>query len=78
MGIDRIDPNSILVLGGDGSAAEKQRSIDSDFQIRSGLCPNRYAAHGGVNILLEQHEWGQECPACGFSTNRLPEPGATN
>ena len=49
-------------------------AVESDFLIRSGLCPNKHTAHGGRDVLLAEKHWGQECPECGFSTNKLPDP----
>lgn len=58
--VERLDPDSIDVLH--GSPGDKERHIQSDFLIRSGMCPN---GHG----LLMPNEYGQECPVCGFSCN---------
>lgn len=58
--IERIDPSRIEVLG--GKADDVRAFIESDFKIRSGLCPN------GCGLLAE-NDYGQECPACGFSCN---------
>lgn len=60
--VERIDP--ALVAG--QSEQEVKRFIDSDYLIRSGMCPN---GHGLMNV----DEWGQECPACGFQCNKMPE-----
>lgn len=62
--VERIDPDRIEVLG--GKPGDKERHIESDFRIRSGLCPN---GHG----LMEAIEWGQRCPQCGFECNRHAE-----
>ena len=59
-----IDPDSIEVLG--GKPGDKERYIRSDFLIRSGMCPN---GHGLMGVV----QWGQECPECGFTTNKMPE-----
>ncbi len=64
MMIERVDPDRIDVLG--GMPGDKERYIESDFRIRSGLCPN---GHG----LMTTGGWGQECIECGFTTNRMPE-----
>lgn len=58
MAIERIAPSRIMGLSG----TDLDAFIESDFKIRSGLCPN---GHG----LLEQVEYGQHCATCGFSTN---------
>src|ERR1700675_470102 len=36
--VNRIDPARVEVIGGD--EASKKRFIESDYRIRSGLCPN--------------------------------------
>jgi len=61
--VERLDPDSIDVLG--GSADDKERFLRSDQMIRSGLCPN---GHG----LMTAPDGMQECSVCGFSTNVLP------
>jgi hypothetical protein len=66
--IERKDPSRIQVLG--GSNADVRAYIESDFKIRSGLCPN------GCGLLTE-NDYGQDCPACGFSCNTKAE-GARN
>lgn len=63
-GVTRLDPACVEVLGGDD--AEKARYIESDFRIRSGLCPNGCG-------LLAPCDCGQECARCGFTTNRPAE-----
>ena len=62
--VERKDPSRITVIG--GKAGDISRFIESDFKIRSGLCPN---GHG----LMTETSWGQECPACGFSCNKKAE-----
>lgn len=64
MAVERKDPDRILVLGGEPGDAE--RFIESDFRIRSGMCPN---GHG----LMELAGWGQQCPVCNFTCNTLPD-----
>ena len=64
MEIERADPDRIEVLG--GKPGDKERCIESDFRIRSGLCPN---GHG----LMTMGGWGQECPTCGFTCNTMPD-----
>ena len=64
MEIERADPDRIEVLG--GKPGDKERYIESDFRIRSGLCPN---GHG----LMTMGGWGQECPTCGFTCNTMPD-----
>ncbi len=64
MEIERADPDRIEVLG--GKPGDKERCIEIDFRIRSGLCPN---GHG----LMTMGGWGQECPTCGFTCNTMPD-----
>jgi hypothetical protein len=52
------------VLG--GTDADVRAYIESDFKIRSGLCPN------GCGLLME-NDYGQECPTCHFSCNTKAE-----
>jgi len=58
--IERADPDALHVIG--GTQEDVRKFIESDYRIRSGLCPNGCG-------LMHQCEWGQECPACRFSTN---------
>lgn len=60
--IERIDRNRIIGL----AEAELDRYVESDFRIRSGLCPN---GHG----LLNDDGKIQTCETCGFFTNKRPE-----
>jgi hypothetical protein len=62
--VERADPDRIEVLC--GRPGDKERFIESDFLIRSGMCPN---GHG----LMTLAGWGQECPQCNFTCNTLPE-----
>lgn len=62
--VERADPSRIEVLG--GTEDDKRRYIESDFRIRSGLCPN------GCGLLME-NDYGQECPTCHFSCNKKAE-----
>lgn len=64
MAVERIDPSRLMGV----NAAEAAAFVESDFKIRSGLCPN---GHG----LMQEPEWGQQCPTCGFSTNVRAERG---
>lgn len=64
MSVERRDPDTIEVLG--GKPGDKERYLQSDYLIRSGMCPN---GHG----LMQLGGWGQECQACGFTCNTLPE-----
>ena len=66
MSVERKDPSRIDVLGGNLKDVEKY--IESDFKIRSGLCPN---GHG----LMEPRDFGQQCPSCGFFCNTRAESG---
>jgi hypothetical protein len=61
--IQRKDPANII---GFGTAEETAKFIESDFRIRSGLCPN---GHG----LMEATDYGQRCPQCGFFCNTPAE-----
>ncbi len=67
--VERKDPRCIGVVGGDEKAIA--RHIESDFKIRSGLCPN---GHG----LMTEGNGIQECPTCHFVTNVLAEKGASS
>ena len=62
MPIERLDRSRIVGL----SEADVDAFIESDFKIRSGLCPN---GHG----LMALDGWGQECAQCGFTTNKMPD-----
>jgi hypothetical protein len=62
--VERADPSRIGIAGGD--EADVRRYIESDFKIRSGLCPN------GCGLMTE-NDYGQECPACHFSCNTKAE-----
>lgn len=64
MPVERLDPDRIMVLGGD--EADARRFVESDFKIRSGMCPN---GHG----LMNETDFGQECPKCGFTCNTRAE-----
>lgn len=62
MSIERIDRSRVI-----GESEESiDRFIESDFRIRSGLCPN---GHG----LMHETDFGQECPQCGFFCNTRAE-----
>lgn len=62
MTVERRDPQFVL-----GESEESvRRFIESDFRIRSGLCPN---GHG----LMNETNFGQECPQCGFFCNTRAE-----
>ena len=60
--IERIDKSRIAGVAG----TDLDKFVESDFKIRSGLCPN---GHG----LMTLAGWGQECPQCGFTCNTMPE-----
>lgn len=64
--VERKDPRTIFVS--DGGEEAVRRHIESDFKIRSGLCPN---GHG----LLNEEDGLQRCPKCPFVTNILAEKG---
>jgi len=60
--IERIDKSRIAGLAG----TDLNKYVESDFKIRSGLCPN---GHG----LMTADDGGQRCPTCGFWTNKRAE-----
>lgn len=62
--VERLDPSRIEVLF--GSPGDKEKFLQADYLIRSGMCPN---GHG----LMKAGGWGQECPKCGFTCNTMPE-----
>ncbi len=66
MSIERLDPDRIGIVGGDEAALK--RFIESDFRIRSGLCPN------GDGLMAETVD-GQRCSICGFWCNTPAEKG---
>jgi len=66
MPVERVDPSRLAIIGGDES--DLKRYIESDFKIRSGLCPNNCG-------LMNENNYGQECPSCGFSCNTRSEKG---
>lgn len=67
--VKRIDP---ATLGSPGATEEDlARFVERDFQIRSGACPNGCG-------LLNDTEWGQECPKCHFSCNIQAERGGAH
>lgn len=60
MTIERADPDRCFALGGDED--DVKAFIESDFKIRSGMCPNDCG-------LLTPDEYGQCCDKCGFLCN---------
>ncbi len=62
--VERLKSENLVALGGGENAISK--FIESDFKIRSGMCPNGCG-------LLHPCDYGQECGNCGFSCNTLPE-----
>jgi len=68
MSVERLSPECIGVAGGD--PADVRRAIESDFRIRSGLCPNGCG-------LMAPSAFGQECTACSFSCNTHAEQGTS-
>lgn len=70
MSVERRDPSTMAIAG--GSQADLQRAIESDFRIRSGMCPNGC----GLMTELDFGPWTQECPKCHFSCNTPAEKGA--
>lgn len=63
MAVERIDPSRIAGIAGTDLAAY----VESDFKIRSGLCPN------GHGLMASDGDGCQQCPACGFWTNMRAE-----
>ena len=64
--VERIDKSRIAGLAG----TDLDKYVESDFRVRSGLCPN---GHG----LMQETDYGQRCPTCGFFCNtpaERPEP----
>ena len=57
-------PAGTRIAGIAGTDLDKY--VESDFKIRSGLCPND---HG----LMTADDGGQRCPTCGFWTNKQSE-----
>lgn len=65
MTVERLSPEQLSGLSADDVA----NFIESDFRIRSGLCPNDCG-------LMHELAWGQQCGSCGFSCNKPAEKGA--
>lgn len=63
--VERLDISRIIAA----TEEDARRFVESDFKIRSGLCPN---GHG----LMHETNYGQACEACGFCTNKPAENGA--
>ena len=59
--IERLEPSQLAIVG--GNEGDIAKFIESDLKIRSGMCPN---GHG----LMTEADGIQECPKCGFFTNR--------
>lgn len=57
---ERLNPSQLAMPGGDES--DIRAFIESDFKIRSGLCPNDCG-------LMTEDNYGQGCNTCGFSCN---------
>jgi hypothetical protein len=64
--VERLDPERLAIA--EGTEADLRRFIESDYRIRTGVCPNGCG-------LMAPCEYGQECPACGFSCNKPAEEG---
>lgn len=64
--VERLNPDRLSIIG--GNEADLKRFIESDFKIRSGLCPN------GCGLMAEV-AYGQECQVCSFSCNTIAEKG---
>lgn len=62
MAVERIDKSRIAGIAG----TDLDAYVESDFKIRSGLCPN---GHG----LMTTEDGLQHCPVCKFTTNVLCE-----
>ena len=58
--IERKNPDQIGIPG--GTKKDVADYIETDFKIRSGLCPN------GCGVLI-QADGIQNCPKCKFFTN---------
>jgi hypothetical protein len=66
MAVERTHPDSIAILGGDGTEKEKRDFLERDFRIRSGLCPNGCG-------LMSYADGIQSCAKCNFACNIRPE-----
>ena len=66
MPVERMDPSRCAVEAGPDAEKRIRQHVESDFKIRSGLCPN------GCGLMTE-NSYGQECPACSFSCNTKAE-----
>jgi len=64
--VERVSRDRLAIIG--GNEDDLKRYIESDFKIRSGLCPNGCG-------LMGENDYGQECPACKFSCNTQAEKG---
>jgi hypothetical protein len=64
------------VEDGPDAARQVRQHIESDFRIRSGLCPNGCGLLGPLIAAPDPAWQGQECQACHFSTNVLAEKGS--
>ena len=62
--VERLDPSNLAAE----SHVDIAGYIESDFRIRSGLCPNGCG-------LMHEDSFGQECRTCSFSCNVLAEKG---
>ena len=68
MPVERLDRSQIAGLSG----ADVDSFIESDFKIRSGLCPN---GCGLLSIVDDGDGLGpaQVCDKCNYFTNVMPE-----
>lgn len=67
--VKRLDPATLATPDGDEKAIN--RFIESDFKVRSGACPNNCG-------LLNDTEFGQQCPKCNYFTNVRAEREGAN
>lgn len=65
--VERIDRSRIAAA----SEKDVDAFIESDFKIRSGMCPN---GHG----LMNPTDYGQQCATCGFFCNTHAERETPN
>lgn len=62
--VERKDPSCFHMIG--GTTEDNARFAETDFKIRSGLCPN------GCGLLSWDGTF-QECAKCKFVCNTRPE-----
>lgn len=64
MPVERLDPSQVMGESPEAVAA----FIESDYKVRSGLCPNDC----GLLTIVEDGRI-QECQKCGYFTNKMPD-----